>query len=336
MGKKIGSQTLQFDLPPYIKDGYTIVGPKESQGPLKEYFHKVIKDNYYGEKTWEKAEKKIMEEAADSLINANFLNKNNVDFFLAGDLLNQTISSNYAARTLGIPFLGLYGACSTMVEGIIMAAVMIEGGFASNIVAATSSHYGSAERQFRMPVEHGNQRTMTAQWTVTGSGATLISKEKTKIKVTSATIGKVLDMGVKDAGNMGAAMAPAAADTIVKHFKDTGRKPDYYDVILTGDLGEVGKQLTQELVQKQGYDIKNQYDDCGVKIYENKKQDTHAGGSGCACSAVVFNGYILKKIKDNQLNKVFLVATGALMSPCIIQQGESIPGIAHGIAVETC
>jgi stage V sporulation protein AD len=336
VGKKIGSQTLQFDLPPYIKDGYTIVGPKESQGPLKEYFHKVIKDNYYGEKTWEKAEKKIMEEAADSLINANFLNKNNVDFFLAGDLLNQTISSNYAARTLGIPFLGLYGACSTMVEGIIMAAVMIEGGFASNIVAATSSHYGSAERQFRMPVEHGNQRTMTAQWTVTGSGATLISKEKTKIKVTSATIGKVLDMGVKDAGNMGAAMAPAAADTIVKHFKDTGRKPDYYDVILTGDLGEVGKQLTQELVQKQGYDIKNQYDDCGVKIYENKKQDTHAGGSGCACSAVVFNGYILKKIKDNQLNKVFLVATGALMSPCIIQQGESIPGIAHGIAVETC
>ncbi len=334
MGKKIGCQTLQFDSPAYIRDGYSIVGSKEAKGPLTEYFHETVQDNYYGEKTWEKAEKKMMEEAVINLIKANLLNENNIEFFLAGDLLNQTISSNYTARTLGIPFLGLYGACSTMVESIIISSIMIEGGFASNVIAATSSHYGSAERQFRLPLEHGNQRTLTAQWTVTGAGASLITKDQAKIKISFATVGKVIDMGIKDASNMGAAMAPAAADTIVQHFKDTGRNPDYYDLIITGDLGEVGKKLTQELVQKQGYDISSRYDDCGVKIFDKKKQDTHAGGSGCACSAVVLNGYILKKINSNQLKKVFFVATGALLSPCIVQQGESIPGIAHGVAIE--
>lgn len=332
--KKLGGQTVKFENPPKIIATYSIVGPKEGQGPLCHHFDEVLDDDTLGKESYEKAESQMMFTAiSESLKKAN-LKESDIDYLFSGDLLNQIISSSFAAREFSIPFFGLYGACSTMAESLSLASIIMDGGFAKHVVAATSSHFSSAERQFRFPLEYGSQRSQTAQWTVTGSGAVVLGYEGDYPEVTYVTTGKVKDFGQKDANNMGAAMAPAAVDTIVNHFKDTGRNPSDYDVIATGDLGVIGRELADKLIQEFGYDIRKQHIDCGEIIFDNEKQKTEAGGSGCGCSAVVFSGYLYKKLLKKEIRKVLLVSTGALMSTTSSLQGETIPGIAHAVAVE--
>ncbi|MGI6727575.1 MAG: stage V sporulation protein AD [Anaerovoracaceae bacterium] len=334
VNRKIGKQTLQFMNMPEILGTGSVVGKKEGNGPLGKYFDIVLEDDMYGEKTWEKAEQKMLMEAVLMAIKKSGKTKEQIDAFLSGDLLNQLMSTAFSARDLQIPFLGLYGACSTMTESMIMGSVLVDGGYANNVASAASSHYCTAERQFRMPLEHGNQRPPSSHRTVTGAGSTVIGKtDKPNICCTCATIGKIVDPGITDTHQMGAAMAPAALDTIYTHFIDTGRPWDYYDLILTGDLGLIGKNIILDMMNKQGIDINNIYEDCGVLIYD-KEQDAHSGGSGCGCSASVFTGNIYKKLLDGQLKKMLLISTGALMTTISSQQGESIPGIAHAIAVE--
>ena len=332
--EKLGKQTIIFNNPPTITATSCIVGPKEGQGPLAKYFDQCLEDEFWGEKTWEKAESKIIKETVNMAITKSEIPASNIDYCFAGDLLNQCISSSFGLRDLNIPFLGIFGACSTFVEGLIMSSIFIDGGAGKNCLCAASSHFCSAEKQFRFPLELGNQRPPSSQWTVTGAGSAIISKSGTGPFITHATIGKIVDMGIKDANNMGSAMAPAALDTIITHFKDTGRKPSYYDAIITGDLGHIGKEIVIELAEKEGYDIKSNYNDCGVLIFDQESQDTHSGGSGCACCGTVFSGYLFEQLKSKKLKKILLVATGALTNATSSQQGESIPGIAHAVSVE--
>lgn len=332
--KRLGKQTIKLSSPPSIIANATIVGPKEGEGPLAQYFDIILEDDYFGEESWEKAESKMLREAVKNAVKASGRSNTNINFMFAGDLLNQIVSSSFAARELQIPFIGLYGACSTMSESLSMGAMLIDGGFAEAVVCATSSHFSSAERQYRFPLEQGVQRPPFSQWTVTGAGAAVLAEAGSGPYITYITIGKVIDFGIKDANNMGAAMAPAAVDTIVTHLNDTGRSPDYYDLIVTGDLGNVGKAIAIDMMHKEGFNMQNVFNDCGSIIYDCEKQDTHAGGSGCGCSAVVFNGYIAKEMRKGNLNKVLLVATGALLSPTTTWQGESIPSIAHAVAIE--
>ena len=332
--ERIGKQTIKFNTPPTILETSSIVGPKEGQGPLAKYFDQCLEDEFWGEKTWEKAESKIIRENVNTLIFKSGIPAEKIDYCFAGDLLNQCISTNFGLRDLNIPFFGIFGACSTFVEGLCIGSVFIEGGGATNVLCATSSHFCSAEKQFRFPLELGNQRTPTAQWTVTGSGAALLTKNGTGPYITHITPGRIVDMGIKDANNMGAAMAPAALDTLIAHFQDTGRKPSYYDLIITGDLGYIGKDILTDLAKTKGYNIKSNYNDCGVLIFNKDEQDTHSGGSGCACIATTFSGYLFKQLKSRKINKILLMATGALMNATSSQQGESIPGIAHAIAIE--
>lgn len=335
--KKIGMQTIIMENLPYILETSSIVGPKESAGPLAKYFDKCLEDEFWCEKTWEKAESKIIKENVNALIAKSGIASSEIDYCFAGDLLNQCISSSFGLRETNLPFFGIFGACSTFVEGLCLGSVFVDSGAAENVLCATSSHFCSAEKQFRFPLELGNQRPQSAQWTVTGSGAAILSNSnhgKECPRITYVTPGKIVDMGVKDTNNMGAAMAPAALDTLVTHFKDTGRKPSYYDAIITGDLGYVGKEILTELAETKGYNIKNNYDDCGVLIFDKENQDTHSGGSGCACIASVFSGYFYQMLKEKKINKVLLIATGALMNSTSSGQGESIPGIAHAVAIE--
>ena len=332
--EKLGKQTIKFNNPPTIISTACIVGPKEGQGPLAKYFDKYLEDEFWGEKTWEKAESKIIKETVNMAITKSELPASNIDYCFAGDLLNQCISSSFGLRDLNIPFLGIFGACSTFVEGLILSSIFIDGGAGNNSLCAASSHFCSAEKQFRFPLELGNQRPPSSQWTVTGAGSAVISKNGIGPFVTHATVGKIVDMGIKDANNMGAAMAPAALDTIITHFQDTGRKPSYYDAIITGDLGHIGKEIVIELAEKQGYNIKSNYNDCGVLIFDKSSQDTHSGGSGCACCGTVFSGYLFKQLKSKKIKKILLVATGALTNATSNQQGESIPGIAHAVSIE--
>jgi len=331
--KRIGQRTIRFADPPAIMAAASIVGPKEGEGPLADSFDKIVQDTYHGEKTWEKAESKLLTESVETVIKKAGLTPQDIDYLLAGDLLNQIISANYAARQLTIPFVGLYGACSTMYEGIALAAMMVDGGYAEKVVVAVSSHHDTAERQYRYPTELGAQRPMTSQWTVTGAGAMLIGKEGSGPKITHATIGKIVDQGIKDANDMGSAMAPAAADTILTHLMDTGRTPEDYDLIVTGDLATVGKALVEKLAQQQNTDLSNNYTDCGILIFD-PSQDVHAGGSGCACSAVVTCGYLIEEMMAGKFKRILGVGTGALHSPLSCQQGESIPGIGHAVAFE--
>ncbi len=275
--KKIGSQTIKFDNPITILETASIVGPKEAEGPMAEYFDKCLDDEFWGEKTWEKAESKIIKETVNASIIKSKIPADQIDYCFAGDLLNQCISSSFGLRELGVPFFGIFGACSTFVEGLSLASVFIDGGGAQNIIAAASSHFCSAEKQFRFPLELGNQRPPSSQWTVTGAGSAIVSKNGEGPYITSITTGKIVDMGIKDANNMGAAMAPAFVDTLITHFKDTGRNPSYYDGIFSGDLGYIGKEIATELCQTKGYNIKNNYNDCGVMIFDKEKQDTHSG-----------------------------------------------------------
>lgn len=332
--KRVGQQTVQFERPPAVVATMSIVGPKEGQGPLADTFDKILENDYYEEKSWEKAECKMLQEVVEAVLKKMQLVPQNIDYLLAGDLNNQIISANYAARFLGIPFLGLYGACSTMLEGLALASILIDGGFANTVVAATSSHYSTAERQFRFPTEQGTQRPLSSQWTVTGAAALMLGKEGTGPRVTYATVGKVVDLGEKNAHNLGSAMAPAAVDTIIAHFQDTGRGPQDYDLIVTGDLGSVGKTLALELAKRKGYDLSSNLEDCGVLIFDQLTQDTHAGGSGCAASGVVTAGYLYKRLIEGRYQRVLNVGTGALISTTSLQQGESIPAIGHAVSLE--
>ena len=332
--EKLGKQTIRMDNFPTITQVASIVGPKEGEGPLAKYFDRCLEDEFWGEKSWEKAESKIIKETVIAVIAKSNITNTNIDFCFAGDLLNQCISSSFGLREINIPFFGVFGACSTFVESMCLASVFVDSKAAKNIVCAASSHFCSAEKQFRFPLELGNQRPPTAQWTVTGSGSAIISEEGNGPFITHITPGKIVDMGIKDANNMGAAMAPAAFDTLITHFQDTNRAPSYYDAIVTGDLGYVGSDILQDLCKNKGYNINNLHNDCGKLIFDKQNQDTHSGGSGCACIATVFSGYFYKLLQDKKINKLLLIATGALMNSTSSQQGESIPGIAHAISIE--
>jgi stage V sporulation protein AD len=337
MAKRKGMQTVILENKPCILSTSSIVGPKEGNGPLKEFFDFVLEDDTNGMESFEKAESSMLNNAVLDCIEKYGIKKEDINYLFAGDLLNQLISANFAARQISVPFYGIYGACSTFAEALSLGAVFVDGGYAEHVVSATSSHFSSAERQFRFPLEFGNQRSTTSQWTVTGAGAVLIGNSNIQNDfpcITHITTGKVKDFGVTDPNNMGAAMAPAAVDTIAAHLSDTGRKPEYYDLIVTGDLGRLGRGLTEDLLLKYGYNIKGNYFDCGEQIYYNEEQNTGCGGSGCGCSAVVGSGYLYKKLMKGELNKVLLVATGALLSSTSTMQGESIPGIAHAVAIE--
>ncbi|MGL5973168.1 MAG: stage V sporulation protein AD [Oscillospiraceae bacterium] len=329
MAYKIGKRTMGFNINPSIKAFASIVGKKEMEGPLRDYFDIVNKDTTFGEKTWEKAESKMQELVVQKVLDKANLQPCDIDYIFAGDLLNQCIASSFNIRQLDIPFVGLYGACSTMAESLCMASVFIDNGSSNYCIALTSSHFCTAERQFRLPLEYGSQRTPTSQWTATGSGSTILSKTGDGPYIKSITIGKIRDLGIKDANNMGAAMAPSAADTIKAFLDDTKTKPQNYDLIITGDLGLVGSALLIDLLKRDGYDISSLHKDCGLLIYDTKRQDVHAGGSGCGCAGSVLNSYILKNMVDKKINNILFIATGALLSPVSTQQGESIPSISH-------
>lgn len=331
--KRVGNQTVVFANPPVILSSYSVVGPKEGQGPLGKTFGKVWEDGLNGEKSWEVAESKMLQEAMQGAMDQASVQKEQIDFMMAGDLLNQIISSNFAARQMALPFIGLYGACSTMALSMAVGSMLIDGGFAQNVLVGVSSHHDTAERQYRLPTEQGAQRAMSAQWTVTGAGSVLLSSSGAGPRITSATIGKVIDFAVKDVNNMGAAMAPAVADTILNHCQDMQLKPVDYDLIASGDLGAIGLGLACELLKQSGMDTGTSFTDCGVMIYDDS-QDSHAGASGCGCSAVVFAGNIMQRIKSGELKKAMLVGSGALHSPTSCLQGESIPGIGHAVVIE--
>ena len=331
--EKLGEQTIKFDNPPTILNCASIVGPKEAEGPLAKYFDQTLDDEFWGEKTWEKAESKIIKETVSTVISKSGIAISDIDCAFAGDLLNQCISSSFGLRDLNVPFFGVFGACSTFVESLSLGSICIES-FAKNVLCATSSHFCSAEKQFRFPLELGNQRPPTSQWTVTGSGSAILSKVGEGPYITHSTMGKIVDMGIKDANNMGAAMAPAFADTLIAHFQDTGRNPSYYDAIISGDLGYIGKDIAIDIAKSKGYNIKANYNDCGVLIFDKNAQDTHSGGSGCACCATVFSGYLFKQLKTKKMRRILLIATGALMNSTSSQQGESIPSIAHAVSIE--
>lgn len=333
---KLGKQTWLFDQPAVIISSATVVGPQEGEGPLGSEFDIVYDDPYAGEKSWEKAERRLLEEAALLAVQKAGLAIDDVDLFIGGDLLNQIISATFASRTFGIPYLGVFGACSTSMESLALAALAVSTKHADRALAGTSSHNSTAERQYRFPTEYGSQKPPTAQNTATGAGVALIASEGKGPLVTSATIGKIVDLGVTDPLNLGAAMAPAAADTIMMHLKDRGVSPGYYDLIVTGDLASVGLPLTRELLAKGGIPMEETvFDDCGLMLYNREKQQVFAGGSGCACSAVVAYGHLLKRLEQGELKRILVVATGALLSPLTVQQKESIPCIAHAVAIES-
>ncbi len=332
--QNVGNGTVVFEnMPSFISFGAT-VGKKEGDGPYGKYFEEVEPDSYFGQESWEKAESELLFRSAKKAIEKGKLSATDIDFAISGDLLNQCISSGYALRELGIPFFGVYGACSTMAESLAIASIIIGGGGAKKVLCATSSHFCSAEKQFRTPLEYGGQRTPNAQWTVTGSGAVVLGISDSYPKIDAVTCGKIVDLGVTDIGNMGAAMAPAFVDTVKAHLSAVGKTPSHYDLILSGDLGKVGKSIAEELFIKENLGKIPHYNDCGAMIFDGNLQDTHAGGSGCGCAASMLCGYVLPEMKKGTFKNVLFVATGALMSPATVNQGESIPSVAHAISIK--
>lgn len=326
--------TIFFKNKPAIIGTSTICGPKESQSNLGEYIETKLQDDTFGEKTYEKAECKMLSHVIENSITNSKVEISDIDCLISGDLLNQIISSSFSARKFDVPYLGVYNACSTMSEALAVGATLVDGEYMNNVVTATGSHFSTAERQYRYPLELGNTRPPQSQWTVTGAGSAVISNKKGFYpRITCATIGKVTDFGITDANNMGAAMAPAAYRSILNHFKDTDRSPNYYDLILTGDLGALGSRILKHLTKESGINIDKNHVDCGEMIY-NIDEKEFQGGSGAGCSAVVLNSYIYQKLKNKELNKVLFIATGALLSTLSTQQGESIPAIAHIVAIE--
>ena len=332
-GKHLGKQTVRFNFPPSIRAYASIVGKKEGEGPLKDYFDEIHEDTKFGQSSWEKAESQMQTLALQKALTKAALSPAQIHMVFAGDLLNQCIGTSFAIRGSEIPFYGLYGACSTMAESLSLAAMSVEGGFADYAAAMTSSHFASAERQYRYPLEYGGQRTPTAQWTVTGSGAVILEQNNQPPYIRGITTGKIMDLGITDANNMGAAMAPAFVDTVIAHFQDSGLSPSDYDLIISGDLGSVGLELASDLFRREGYALGDKLKDCGTMIFDLEQQDVHAGGSGCGCSAVVLCGYLLEKIKTKKYRNILFCGTGALLSPVSTQQGESVPAVCHAVAI---
>jgi stage V sporulation protein AD len=334
MSKRRGRWTLEFSGSPRIVSAASVVGPKEGEGPLRDYFDVVEQDPMRGEMCPEAAERRFMEDACNRVLQQVSLAGDDVDLFLAGDLLNQVISANFAARSLQIPFFGLYSACATIGAALTLGATLVDCDWVTTALVAGASHYQTAERQYRYPIELNVQRKQTNQWTVTGAGAALLAKQGEGPKITHATIGRVVDYGLKDTNDMGCAMAPAAADTFLRHLADVGRTPGDYDLILTGDLASYGKKMFRELVKQAGFGLGSKYEDAGDLIF-SPQQQVGAGGSGCACPAVVSFGYVLKQMAATRWQRVLLLPTGALHSPVTYQQGESIPCVSHAVVVET-
>lgn len=333
MPQRITGRTIKMICPPSIKGFSSTVGSKEGEGPMRECFDVIEQDSYFGQETWEKAESEMQKQTVTRAIDNAGLKPQDIDFMFAGDLINQCIGTTFGIRDLNIPFFGIYGACSTMAEGLLLASLLVDGKAGNNIVASTSSHFSTAERQFRFPLSYGGQRTPTAQWTCTASGAVVVSAQNQSPYIQGVTVGKIVDMGITDANNMGAAMAPAASDTIKTYLQDTGRKPSDFDYIVTGDLGIVGSELLIKLLKMDGIDISANHKDCGAMMFDPESQDTHSGGSGCGCSASILCGYFLKELQKGAVKNILFAATGALMSPTACQQGESIPSISHLIHI---
>ncbi len=329
MPERIGEYTVQLSGRPTVLSYAAVVGKKEGEGPLGKGYDHVYQDTTLGEKTWEKAESDMQKDAVGRAINKAGLSPSQIQYLFAGDLLNQCTASTFGLRELNIPLYGQFGACSTMAQTISMASIFVDSGAADLCCAVTSSHFCTAERQFRFPLEYGGQRTPTAQWTATAAGAAVVGMGGGNVHIEHVLAGRQVDLGVTDANNMGAAMAPAAADTIARFLQDTKTKPTDYDLILTGDLGAVGSDMLRKLLEKQNVDLKDRHNDCGLMIYDTQTQDVHAGGSGCGCSAAVLCSHIFKQMEQGKLHNLLFVGTGALMSPTTSQQGESIPGIAH-------
>lgn len=330
---KIGRQSFIPQKPPVITAWSSVAGKKESEGPLGSCFDIISQDSHFGENTWEQAENKMQQIAIDTLLSKAGLQKNDIDLVFSGDLLNQCIGSSFSLRNTGIPHLGLYGACSTMAESLLLATMAVSGGSHDKVIAMTSSHFASSERQYRFPLGYGGQRTPTAQWTVTGSGAALVQSSGAGPTIDSCTIGTITDFGIQDANNMGAAMAPAALSTIRAHLKDMGRTADDFDMIITGDLGQLGKELLLTLSQEEDMGIGGKLDDCGTMIFSNLIQDVHAGGSGCGCSAITLCGHLLEQLQRGKLRRILFCGTGALLSPTSTQQGLPIPAVCHAVSI---
>jgi len=341
--KQKGKASVLFENPPLILAAASVVGKKEGEGPLREYFDRVEIDPMLGKKTWEQAESELQTRTTSLVIEKSGLKKEDIRYYFGGDLLAQLIATSFGVMDMEFPMFGIYGACSTMGEAMGLGSMVVDGGFADHIVVTASSHFASAEKQFRFPLEYGNQRPYSATWTVTGCGSVVISSntgnkrikgKKPLAKITGMTTGKIVDMQFKDSMNMGAAMAMAAMDTILTNFRDLEVNETYYDRIITGDLGQVGKRLLLDYLVKAGYDIESRYMDCGIEIFDEATQDTHAGGSGCGCSASVLCGYILPKIRDGVWKRVLFIPTGALLSTVSFNEGQSVPGIAHAVILE--
>lgn len=332
MGKRIGKRTLIYDKPLAIGNYATVAGTKEQEGPLGAHFDHIFTTNLHEEASWEKAEQKLQQYAIEIALSKAGLTSGDLDYFIGGDLLNQIIATSFTARAVGVPYFGIYGACSSLVEGMILAGCLLDGGFAKRIAVCTSSHHDAAERQLRYPTEMGVQRTMTAQWTVTGSGAYILGDLPSDIAITQAVPGKIVDSGVKNNMDMGTAMASAAADTIKAYLDDNQGAGDL-DYIVTGDLGRIGLEVCTQVLLSQGYDVADKIIDCGNLIY-NAKQDVHAGASGCGCSALGLGAYFLPRLVGGSCRKILLAGTGALLSPTSTQQSESIPCIAHGVVIQ--
>ena len=330
---KRGKCSFSFSTRPVIAAWASIAGKKESQGPLAGSFDKTFRDTLLGQKTWEQAERKMQELCLRTLAEKAGLHAWEMDLVYSGDLLNQCIGSSFSLRNMNIPHLGLYGACSTMAESLLLAGLTVDGGYADRVAAMTSSHFASSERQYRFPLGYGGQRTPTAQWTVTGAGAALVCSEGQGPRLLCGTVGTVRDLGIKDPGNMGAAMAPAAYATIRAHLEDLNLAPGDYDLIVTGDLGQLGKDLLLELASRDGLELGGKLADCGTMVFDNTRQDVHSGGSGCGCSAVTLCGHLLGQLSTGKLKKILFCGTGALLSPTSTQQGLPIPGICHAVAI---
>jgi len=335
INQMVGEQSVEFENAPRIISSASVVGPKEGEGPLGGAFDLVCDEAEFGEDTWEKAESTMQKEALQASIGKAGLKSCQIRYLFGGDLLAQLIATSFGNGDTDIPLFGLYGACSTCGESLMLAAMTVAGGYADYVAAITSSHFGSAEKEFRFPLGYGNQRPLSATWTVTGSGAFVLSAKGGHVKVRGATPGKIVDMGVRDNMNMGACMAPAAQDTICQNLEDFHFRPEDYDKIITGDLGEIGQHILLNLMKEKGFDISGQYMDCGMEIYDKEKQDTHAGGSGCGCSAVVLSAMILPKIEAGIWKRVLFVPTGALLSKVSFNEGQTVPGIAHAVILES-
>ena len=336
MSQMKGKQSIQFESAPHIIGAASIVGKKEGEGPLGHLFDLVCEDPMLGEQTWEEAESTLQKEAAQTAIGKAKLMASQIRYLFGGDLLGQLIATSFGVMDFEIPMFGLYGACSTCGESLALGAMAVSSGYADYVMALTSSHFSSAEKQFRFPLSYGNQRPLSASWTVTGSGAFVLARAGGHARITGVTPGKVVDFGVKDSMNMGACMAPAACDTIYQNFMDFNRQPQDYDRIITGDLGYVGQEIVIKLLREKGYDIAAVHMDCGIEIFDSEKQDTHAGGSGCGCAAVTLAAKILPKLEKGSWKRVLFVPTGALLSTVSFNEGQSVPGIAHGVVIEHC